>query len=166
MTVWKNLESIAPCHFGLEAVLKREILDLGYEISKVEDGKSNFSWLMLRESADANVFLRTAERILSEGRQRSRQRPLRSCFRRTKATCLGSSLSRRMANSGWQRPLLLKSKLFSPSDIQSIMKKAMVERLKERLPCILVSRGRSQLPNCVCALYEGCGYHWHRHFRE
>ena len=35
----KYMELIAPCHFGMEAVLKREILDLGYEISKVEDGK-------------------------------------------------------------------------------------------------------------------------------
>ena len=32
----ERFELIAPCHFGLEAVLKREILDLGYEISKVE----------------------------------------------------------------------------------------------------------------------------------
>ena len=30
---------IAPCHFGMEAVLKREILDLGYEISQAEEGK-------------------------------------------------------------------------------------------------------------------------------
>ena len=34
----KKMELIAPCHFGLEAVLKREILDLGYDISEVEDG--------------------------------------------------------------------------------------------------------------------------------
>ena len=33
-----KIELIAPCHFGLEAVLKREILDLGYEIAEVEDG--------------------------------------------------------------------------------------------------------------------------------
>ena len=26
----ERFELIAPCHFGLEAVLKREILDLGY----------------------------------------------------------------------------------------------------------------------------------------
>ena len=32
-------ELTAPCHFGMEAVLKREINDLGYEISKVENGK-------------------------------------------------------------------------------------------------------------------------------
>ena len=30
-----KFELIAPCHFGMEAVLKREILDLGYEITKV-----------------------------------------------------------------------------------------------------------------------------------
>lgn len=38
----KTFELIAPCHFGLEAVLKREIQDLGYEISEVEDGKVTF----------------------------------------------------------------------------------------------------------------------------
>ena len=53
-------ELIAPCHFGLEAVLKREILDLGYEISKVEDGKVTF-WGDAQAVADANVFIRTAE---------------------------------------------------------------------------------------------------------
>ena len=36
-------EFIAPCHFGLEAVCKREIADLGYEIVKVEDGKVTFA---------------------------------------------------------------------------------------------------------------------------
>ena len=56
-------ELIAPCHFGLEAVLKREILDLGYEISKVEDGKVTY-WGDAQAVADANVFIRTAERIL------------------------------------------------------------------------------------------------------
>ena len=59
----KKMELIAPCHFGLEAVLKREILDLGYEISEVEDGRVTFYG-----DADAicraNIFLRTAERIL------------------------------------------------------------------------------------------------------
>ena len=34
-------ELIAPCHFGLESVLKREIYDLGYDIVKVEDGKGS-----------------------------------------------------------------------------------------------------------------------------
>ena len=58
-----RMELIAPCHFGLEAVLKREILDLGYEIQEVEDGRVTF--LGDAEAVcRANVFLRTAERIL------------------------------------------------------------------------------------------------------
>ena len=35
-------ELIAPCHFGLEAVLKREIIDLGYDVVLVEDGRVTF----------------------------------------------------------------------------------------------------------------------------
>ena len=38
----KTFELLVPCHFGLEAVLKKEIYDLGYEISKVEDGRITF----------------------------------------------------------------------------------------------------------------------------
>ena len=59
----KQYELIAPCHFGLEAILKREILDLGYEISKVEDGKVTF-FGDADAIAYANIFLRTAERVL------------------------------------------------------------------------------------------------------
>ena len=35
-------ELIAPCHFGLESVLKREITDLGYDVTLVEDGRVTF----------------------------------------------------------------------------------------------------------------------------
>ena len=59
----KVYELIAPCHFGLEAVLKKEILDLGYEISQVEDGKVTF-WGDAEAICRANIFLRTTERIL------------------------------------------------------------------------------------------------------
>lgn len=59
----KTMELIAPCHFGLEAVLKREIIDLGYEISRVEDGRVSFIG-DAEAICRANVFLRTAERIL------------------------------------------------------------------------------------------------------
>ena len=58
-----RLEWIAPCHFGLEAVLKREIQDLGYEISQVEDGRVTF-YGGIEAVCRANIFLRTAERIL------------------------------------------------------------------------------------------------------
>ena len=59
----KRIELIAPCHFGLEAVLKREIIDLGYDVSAVEDGRVSF-WGDAEAICRANVFLRTAERVL------------------------------------------------------------------------------------------------------
>ena len=58
----EKFELIAPCHFGMEAVLKREILDLGYEITKVEDGKVTFE-ADAQGIADANIFLRSTERM-------------------------------------------------------------------------------------------------------
>ena len=59
----KTFELVVPCHFGLEAVMKREIYDLGYEILKVEDGRVTFEG---DEEAicRANIFLRGAERVL------------------------------------------------------------------------------------------------------
>lgn len=121
-------ELIAPCHFGLEAVFKREILDLGYEISKVEDGKVTFLG-DARAIADANIFLRTTERILLKVGE-VRATTFEELFEKTKELPWEAFIPKdgkfwvTKANS-------IKSKLFSPSDIQSIMKKAMVERLKK-----------------------------------
>lgn len=120
-------ELIAPCHFGLEAVLKREILDLGYEISKVEDGKVTF-WGDAQAIAYGNIFLRTAERILLKVGE-VRAVTFEELFEGTRSLPWENYIPKdgkfwvAKANS-------IKSKLFSPSDIQSIMKKAMVERLK------------------------------------
>lgn len=120
-------ELIAPCHFGLEAVLKREILDLGYEISKVEDGKVTFL-ADAQGVADANMFLRTTERILLKVGEIP-AKTFEELFDRTKELPWENYIPENgrfwvtKANS-------VKSKLFSPSDIQSIMKKAIVERLK------------------------------------
>ena len=79
-------ELIAPCHFGLEAVLKREILDLGYEISKVEDGKVTF-WGDAQAVADANIFIRTAERILIKVGEVHAE-TFEELFQGTKVSCL------------------------------------------------------------------------------
>ena len=123
----KMIELVAPCHFGMEAVLKREILDLGYEISQVEDGRVTFLG-DLEAVAYANVFLRTTERILiTVGKIHAET--FDELFEGTKALPWEDFIPEdgkfwvAKANS-------IKSKLFSPSDIQSIMKKAMVERLK------------------------------------
>lgn len=123
----KQWELIAPCHFGMEAVLKREIQDLGYEISQVEDGKVTFL-ADARGVAEANVFLRTTERILLKVGE-IEAISFEELFEKTKALPWEAYLPKNgkfwvaKANS-------VKSKLFSPSDIQAIMKKAIVERLK------------------------------------
>jgi putative N6-adenine-specific DNA methylase len=124
----ERLELIAPCHFGLEAVLKREIQDLGYEITRVEDGKVTFA-ADARGIAEANMFLRTTERILLKVAE-VKAVTFDELFEKTKALPWENYIPKdgkfwvAKANS-------VKSKLFSPSDIQSIMKKAIVERLKE-----------------------------------
>ena len=63
----KTVELIAPCHFGLEAVLKREILDLGYEIVKVEDGRITFR-TDLDGIARANIFFKNSRKNLIKNR--------------------------------------------------------------------------------------------------
>ena len=125
----RKYELIVPCHFGLEAVLKKEIIDLGYDITSVEDGRVTF-YGDEEAVSRANIFLRSAERILIKIGS-FRAETFEELFQGTK-------------NLPWEeyipedgkfwvaKAASVKSKLFSPSDIQSIMKKAMVERLKEK----------------------------------
>ncbi len=122
-----KLTLVAPCHFGIESVLKKEIIDLGYEIIKVEDGRITFEGDALAVCR-ANVFLRTAERILIQ-------------VGRVKATTY-DQLFEQVKSLDWEefipengkfwvkKASTVKSKLFSPSDIQRIVKKAIVEKLK------------------------------------
>ena len=125
----RTFDLLVPCHFGLEAVLKREIYDLGYEITKVEDGRITFEG-DAEAICRANIFLRTAERVMIQ-------------VGRFKATTF-EELFQGIKNLPWEEYIpedgkfwvkkasSINSKLFSPSDIQSIAKKAMVERLKQK----------------------------------
>lgn len=123
-----HYELIAPCHFGMEAVLKKEIIELGYDISRVEDGRVTF--IGDEEAiARANVFLRTPERILIKIAcfQATTYDEL---FERTKAIAWEDYIDQ--DGKFWvAKAASVKSKLYSPSDIQSIMKKAIVEHLKQ-----------------------------------
>lgn len=124
----QRYELVAPCHFGLEAVTKREIYDLGYEITKVEDGRVTFEG-DAEAICRANIFLRSTERILL-------------LLGRFQATTY-DELFEQIKDLPWEdyipengkfwvtKASSIKSKLFSPSDIQSIVKKAMVERMKQ-----------------------------------
>ncbi len=122
-------ELIAPCHFGLEAVLKKEIIDIGYEISSVEDGRVCF-YGDEEAVCRANVNLRTAERILIRVGG-FRAETFEELYQGTKALLWENYIPEN--GKFWvAKAASVKSKLFSPSDIQSIMKKAMVDRLKEK----------------------------------
>lgn len=124
----KTYELVAPCHFGLEAVTKREIYDLGYEITRVEDGRVTFTG-DAEAICRANIFLRSAERVLL-------------LVGRFHATTF-EELFEGIRSLPWEEYIpengkfwitkasSIKSRLFSSSDIQSIAKKAMVERMKQ-----------------------------------
>ena len=120
---------VAPCHFGLESVLKRELQDLGCEISLVEDGRVTFRGGM-DTLCRANIFLRTAERVLLQA-GRFRAESFDELFENIKAIPWEEYIP--ADGKFWvTKATSVKSRLFSPSDIQSIVKKAMVERLKQR----------------------------------
>lgn len=125
----RKIELIVPCHFGLEAVLKKEIIDLGYDITKVEDGRVTF---LGDEDAvcRANIFLRTAERVLIKVGS-FHATTFDELFEGTKALPWVDFIPK--DGKFWvTKASSVKSKLFSPSDIQSIMKKAMVRSLQEK----------------------------------
>ncbi|MBR2402198.1 MAG: class I SAM-dependent RNA methyltransferase [Lachnospiraceae bacterium] len=125
----KTFELLVPCHFGLEAVLKKEIYDLGYEISKVEDGRITF---LGDEEAicRANIFLRTAERVMIQV-GRFKATTFEELFQGIKAIPWEEYIPE--DGKFWvKKASSINSKLFSPSDIQSIAKKAMVERMKQK----------------------------------
>lgn len=121
-------ELIAPCHFGLEAVLKYEITDLGYDVVQVEDGRVTFAGDG-EAVCRANICLRTAERILIKIGS-FRAETYEELFQGTKSLPWEEFIP--ADGRFWvAKAASVKSKLFSPSDIQSVMKKAMVERMKE-----------------------------------
>jgi putative N6-adenine-specific DNA methylase len=125
----KQYEYISPCHFGLEAVLKRELTDLGLEITKVDNGKVTYTGDS-NTCARANMFLRTTERVLLKVGSFHAE-TFDELFENTKSLPWEEFIPKdgkfwvTKANS-------INSKLFSPSDIQSIIKKAIVERMKTK----------------------------------
>ncbi len=123
----RKFELIAPCHFGMEAILKREIIDLGYDITEVADGRVTF-YGDEEAVCRANIFLRTAERILIKIGSFHAE-TYEELFQGTKNLPWEDYIP--VDGKFWvAKAASVKSKLFSPSDIQSIMKKAMVERIK------------------------------------
>lgn len=124
----KEIELIATCAAGVEAMVKKEVLDLGFKNIVTENGKVTFKG-NLSSIAKANIHLRCADRVLLKMGE-FKALSFEELFEKTKAlpwdewitvdgkfTVLGKSV---------------KSKLFSISDSQAIVKKAVVEKLKSK----------------------------------
>ncbi|MCI6456365.1 MAG: class I SAM-dependent RNA methyltransferase [Clostridium sp.] len=124
----KNYTLVAPCFFGVEKMLAREIKNLGYEIIKTEDGRVTYKTDEYG-IAKSNMYLRCAERVhlkVAEFEARS----FDELFEETKRINWAKYIP-----FGAQFPISkassIKSKLYSTPDIQSIVKKAVVESLKK-----------------------------------
>ncbi|MGP1613130.1 MAG: THUMP domain-containing class I SAM-dependent RNA methyltransferase [Catonella sp.] len=144
-------ELFTPCHFGLESVLKREVMDLGYEITEVADGRVSFKG---DETAIArcNVFLRTTERVMLKVGS-FKAVTFDELFEKTKAL----PWERFIPKDGrfWvKKASSIKSKLFSPSDIQRIVKKAIVDRLSVKYNVLRFPEDGSEYPIRITILKD------------
>lgn len=123
----EDMKFVSPCHFGMEAVLKKELQNLNIKVESVEDGKITYLG-GVDTLCRANMFLRTTERVLLlVGKFKATT--FDELFEQTKALNWEDYLPKD-AKFWVAKATSIKSKLFSTSDIQSIVKKAIVERLK------------------------------------
>ena len=144
-------ELFAPCHFGLEAVLKREIIELGYEVTEVVDGRVSFEG---DEEAIArcNVFLRTTERVMLKVGS-FKAVTFDELFEKTKALPWENFIPK--DGKFWvKKASSIKSKLFSPSDIQRIVKKAIVDRLSGKYNILRFPEDGSEYPIRITILKD------------
>ena len=144
-------ELFAPCHFGLEAVLKREIMDLGYEVTEVVDGRVSFRGDE-KAIARCNVFLRTTERVMLKVGS-FKALTFDELFEKTKALPWENFIPK--DGKFWvKKASSIKSKLFSPSDIQRIVKKAIVDRLSAKYNILRFPEDGSQFPIRITILKD------------
>ncbi|MEW5785374.1 MAG: class I SAM-dependent RNA methyltransferase [Bacillota bacterium] len=123
-----NIELIATATFGLEALVAQELNDLGYDRVTVDNGKVTFAG---DESAicRSNLWLRTADRVrLKMGEFTAVT--FDELFEKTRALPWPDLLPADAAFPVDGKSV--KSALFSISDCQAIVKKAIVESMKQR----------------------------------
>ena len=144
-------ELFAPCHFGLESVLKREIMNLGYEITEVVDGRVSFKGDALA-IARCNVFLRTTERVMLKVGS-FKAVTFDELFEKIKVLPWENFIPK--DGKFWvKKASSIKSKLFSPSDIQSIVKKAIVDRLSGKYNILRFPEDGSEYPIRITILKD------------
>ncbi|MCR3955704.1 MAG: class I SAM-dependent RNA methyltransferase [Gudongella sp.] len=124
------IDLIATTTFGLEAVTKRELIDLGMDDINVENGRVSFKGT-LRDIPRANLWLRTAERVLVKMGE-FKAMSFEDLFEKTKALPWEEWIPEE--GNFIVEGKSVKSKLYSISDSQRIVEKAIVERLKTKYP--------------------------------
>ena len=118
---------MVPCHFGLETCTKKEITELGCLVTEVTDGRVSFTGDEL-SLCRANIFLRTAERVLLKCAD-FEATTWDELFERTRAVPWEELIP-------WNGRFYvakasgIKSRLFSSRDFQTIIQKAIVKRLQ------------------------------------
>lgn len=122
-----QIELIATATFGLEAIVAREVKDLGYQDVRVENARVIFS---ADESAicRGNLWLRSADRVLIKMGE-FKALTFEELFEGTKALPWPDWLPEDACFPVEGKSI--NSKLFSVPDCQAIVKKAIVEKLKQ-----------------------------------
>ena len=123
-----KIQLIATATFGLEAVVAREVKNLGYEDMTVENGSVTFA---ADEAAicRTNLWLRTADRVLVKVGS-FRADSFEALFQQTKALPWDRWLPENACFPVSGKSI--RSKLFSVPDCQAIVKKAIVEKMKQK----------------------------------
>ena len=123
-----KIDLIATATFGLEAVVAREVRALGYQDVRVENGRVTFT---ADEEAicRANLWLRSADRVLVKMGE-FQARTFEELFQQTRALPWADWLPEN-ANFPVEGKSI-KSQLHSVPDCQAIVKKAIVEKMKQR----------------------------------
>lgn len=139
----KDITLIAPCFFGVEKILSREIQNLGYEVIKVEDGRVTFKTDEYG-ICKSNLWLRTAERVMIKMGE-FEARSFEELFQNTKKLPWHKWISQDAAFPV-TKASSINSQLHSVPDIQSIVKKAVVESLKEEYDVSWFSESKETYP--------------------
>ena len=123
-----KIDLIATATFGLEAVVAREVRELGYQDVSVENARVTFTG---DEEAicRTNLWLRSADRVLVKLGEFQAQ-SFEELFQQTRALPWADWLPEN-ANFPVEGKSI-KSRLHSVPDCQAIVKKAVVEKMKDR----------------------------------
>lgn len=124
----RKLQLIATSAFGIEAVTARELLKLGYDKQKVENGKVTFE-ADIQDICRTNIWLRTADRVLIKMGE-FKAETFEELFQGTKSLPWEEWLPENAEFPVEGKSI--DSKLFSVPDCQAIVKKAVVEKLKQK----------------------------------